>query len=84
MHAGFTMKSAIRVSSDLSIFIFRYLPSQNAVEVLTNDRVDTYNIYGDYIYYQKNSQTEPALMRMYIDGFPSHTTEMESFAAFKA
>ena len=46
----------------------RYLPSQNAVEVLTNDRVDTYNIYGDYIYYQKNSQTEPALMRMYIDG----------------
>ncbi|MDE7013112.1 MAG: DUF5050 domain-containing protein, partial [Kineothrix sp.] len=46
----------------------RYLPSQNSVEVLTNDRVDTYNIYGDYIYYQKNSQTEPALMRMYIDG----------------
>ena len=46
----------------------RYFPVENTVEVLTQDRVDTFNIYGDYIYYQKNSKTEPALKRMYIDG----------------
>lgn len=46
----------------------RYSPSANLVEVLTNDRVDFFNICGDLIYYQKSSQTQPALMRMYTDG----------------
>lgn len=36
--------------------------------VLTQDRVDTYNVYEHYIFYQRNSETEPALIRMYIDG----------------
>ena len=36
--------------------------------VLTNDRVDTYNVYGNCIFYQKNSETSPALIRMNIDG----------------
>lgn len=46
----------------------RFFPAENSVKVLTEDRVDFFNIYGDYIYYQKNSQSEPALKRMYIDG----------------
>ena len=46
----------------------RYFPTENSVEVLTKDRVDAFNILGDYIYYQKNSKTEPALKRMYTDG----------------
>ena len=46
----------------------RYSMSENAVEVLTNDRVDSFNVYDYYIYYQKNSKTEPELRRMYIDG----------------
>ena len=46
----------------------RYFPAENSVEVLTKDRVDAFNILGDYIYYQKNSKTEPALKRMYTDG----------------
>ena len=46
----------------------RYFPVENSIEVLTEDRVDCFNVYGDYIYYQKNSQSEPALKRMYIDG----------------
>ena len=37
-------------------------------ELLTTDRVDMFNIYGDYIYYQKSSATEPALKRMRLDG----------------
>lgn len=36
--------------------------------VLTQDRVDTYNITEEYIYYQKNSADAPALMRMRLDG----------------
>ncbi len=46
----------------------RYSLSENTVEILTHDRVDTYNVGDNYIYYQKNSATEPALMRMRLDG----------------
>lgn len=40
----------------------------NTVEVLTEDRIDCFNVYGDMIYYQKSSETEPALKRMKTDG----------------
>lgn len=46
----------------------RYLPNENMVEKLTNDRIDFFNVCGNYIYYQKSSQSEPALKRMYLDG----------------
>ncbi len=46
----------------------RYNMSDDVIEVLTNDRVDFFNIYSGYIYYQKSSKTEPALKRMYADG----------------
>lgn len=46
----------------------RFSLSQNVIEVLTNDRVDFFNIYYNYIYYQKSSKKEPALKRMYVDG----------------
>lgn len=45
----------------------RYSMSMNVVEVLTNDRVDCYNIGGGYIYYQKNGD-EPQLKCMRMDG----------------
>ena len=45
----------------------RYSSYDNTVEVLTNERVDLFNVYGGYIYYQTNSDS-PALMRMAIDG----------------
>lgn len=32
--------------------------------VLTHDRVDCYNIAGSYIYYQRSSQSDPALCRV--------------------
>ena len=46
----------------------RYSLSQNTVEILTDDRVDTFNVGNGWIYYQKNSATDPALMRMGLDG----------------
>jgi len=42
-------------------------PDEGAT-VLTQDRVDLYNVYGSIIFYQRNSQTDPALVRMNIDG----------------
>lgn len=46
----------------------RYSFSGDVIEVLTNDRIDYFNVYDYYIYYQTSSETEPALKRMYIDG----------------
>lgn len=46
----------------------RYIVSENIVEVLTNDRVDCFNIGSGYIYYQCNSKNAPALKMMSIDG----------------
>lgn len=46
----------------------RYSLTDNTVEILTNDRVDIFNVGDTYIYYQRNSSTEPALMRMHLDG----------------
>lgn len=36
--------------------------------ILSNDRVDCYNVYGNYIYFQRNDSEEPALCRMRTDG----------------
>lgn len=46
----------------------RYSLSDNIIEVLTNDRIDTYNLCGNTIYYQKNSASDPCLKRMNKDG----------------
>ncbi len=46
----------------------RYSMSENVVEVLTDERIDLFNVYDNYIYYQTNSETAPALKRMYLDG----------------
>ena len=54
------------ISSDYCLC--RYSLSDHTVEILTNDRVDTFNVGDHYIYYQKNSTTEPALKRMELDG----------------
>lgn len=36
--------------------------------LLSDDRVDCYNIFGDYIYFQRNDAEHPALCRMRTDG----------------
>lgn len=46
----------------------RYSLASGEAQVLTTDRVDSFNVYGSYIYYQKNDAEQPALMRMYTDG----------------
>lgn len=46
----------------------RYDMNQKVVEVLTNDRIDCFNVGGGYIYYQHSSSASPALKVMGTDG----------------
>lgn len=46
----------------------RYSLSQNVIEVLTQDRVDCFNVGNGFIYYQKNSTSTPQLICMRMDG----------------
>lgn len=48
--------------------LYRCNLSDQTSEKLTNDRIDVFNVYGDYIYYQKNDTKNPALIRMASDG----------------
>lgn len=48
--------------------LHRYNLSTQEEQVLSTDRIDFFNLYGNVIYYQKNSSSEPALKRIYIDG----------------
>lgn len=45
----------------------RYSFSQDVVEVLTNDRIDCFNVGYGYVYYQTNGSS-PQLCFMYTDG----------------
>ncbi len=46
----------------------RYCISQKTVDILTEDRIECYNVGNGYIYYQCNSSTVPALKMMRNDG----------------
>jgi len=46
----------------------RYSMSQNVIEVLTEDRIDFFNIGSGKIFYQRSSKTDPGLIRMNLDG----------------
>lgn len=46
----------------------RYALNENEVHVLTNDRVDCFNVGNGYIYYQKNDRQNPQLKCMMLDG----------------
>lgn len=51
----------------------RYSLSGDVMEVLSNERIDFFNVYDNMIYYQTCSETEPALKRMVIDGSSQET-----------
>jgi len=48
--------------------LYRYDLSSHINAKLTNERLDTFNVYGSSIFYQTSSQKNPCLMRMKIDG----------------
>lgn len=48
--------------------LHRYNLSSGEEQVLSTDRIDFFNVYGNVIYYQKSSASSPALKRINIDG----------------
>lgn len=46
----------------------RYSLSQNTVEILTNERVECFNVGSGYVYYQTNDAVAPQLKCMHTDG----------------
>ncbi|MBQ7833403.1 MAG: DUF5050 domain-containing protein [Lachnospiraceae bacterium] len=46
----------------------RYSLSEDIIEVLNSDRVDSFNVTDNYVFYQKSSDTQPGLMRISLDG----------------
>lgn len=50
----------------------RYSISRNEIQVMTEDRVDCFNVGGGYIYYQKNSASQPQLKYMSVSGGESY------------
>lgn len=56
----------------------RYSLSQNVIEVLTQDRVDCFNVGNGYIYYQKNG-TDAQLICMRTDGSDKKSIAMGNY-----
>lgn len=54
------------LDSDYSLC--RYCFSTQVAETLTTDRIDTFNLSGPSIFYQKSSSSDPCLIRMNLDG----------------
>lgn len=48
--------------------IYRYSLSSGNIEKITDFTVDIFNVYGDYIFAQLNSETNPQLVHMKSDG----------------
>lgn len=57
----------------------RYSLDRNEVQVLTNDRVDCFNVGNGYIYYQKNDRRSPQLKCMMLDGSGSQVIAEGNF-----
>lgn len=53
---------------DTGYELHRYDLTTGKEQTLTTDRLDYFNVYGNIIYYQKSSSTQPALKRIAIDG----------------
>ncbi len=57
----------------------RYVLSTDTVEILTEDRVDCFNVGGGFVYYQKNSAVEPQLKYMSSSGGESYVLANGNF-----
>ncbi len=60
----------------------RYSLTNQVIEVLTDDRVDCFNLGNGFIYYQKNSTT-PALICMRTDGTDSFVLAEGNYTALQ-
>lgn len=52
-----------------------YSLSSGEMKILSEDRIDYFNVSGTFVYYQKSSADEPALKRLGTDGAGNVTSE---------
>ena len=64
---------------DENYALARVLLGTHEKKILTTERIDTYNIYGNYIYYQVNHKNNPKFCRMNIDGSNPETIATGNF-----
>lgn len=67
------------ISIDDNYCLYRYSINNRNEEKLTQERVDCFNILGGVIFYQRNSKTEPCLIRMAADGSSASTVAMGNY-----
>lgn len=67
----------MNVSDDYKLY--RYAVNDDHVTKLTDCRVDTFNVYNDMIYYQKNGSDDACLMRMSADGSGNEVVSYGNF-----
>lgn len=48
--------------------LYRYNMFDGSLSKITNERIDVYNVYENYVFYQTNSSSRPRLVRMMTDG----------------
>lgn len=48
--------------------LIKLMPMYGDALTLTEDRIDCFNAYGDYVYFQRNDEKTPALCRIRTDG----------------
>lgn len=53
--------------------LHRYSPNTNEEEILSEDRVDFFNVIGNVVYYQVSTGNSPALKRVLTDGSAGDT-----------
>lgn len=59
----------------------RYSISEDVIQILTEDRVDCFNVGNGYVYYQKNSATQPQLRYMAAEGGESYVLAEGNYTA---
>lgn len=59
--------------------LYRYNYYEQSTTKLTKERIDLFNVYGDYIFFQTNSKNNARLVRMRTDGSNPEVIAMGNF-----
>lgn len=73
--------TAYYMNAEDNYSITRYNLTTGEEAAVVPDRVDCYNIYGDYIYYQKNAPDQQGLYRCYTDGSSEELIQAGNFTS---
>ena len=67
------------INIDDNYALYSYSFADDTIKKLCKDRVDAFNVYQNVIFYQRNSKTNPCLIRMATDGSNAEIVEEGNF-----